>query len=280
MSSEINSSEPSNKQLADDIAEMRKDMLVYKSMVQYNHRELQQKYDDLYAKYNSNDIKQLDDKAYFREDIITLLREVNRKEDLIKVDIMPLPEDAFTFIMYRHSRLPGLTALLIFLLQMTTYFLAVSNNFLSRDESEFATTPIFDIPVGVTIVVHAGQGIAIFLIFIVNDGLWEASKQLLNGYNKDLGSHEITFNQWFISNLLRFLEGIGASMVLFLLIVQSSNIVELFKDFTVMTFILSLDDVVFQLAEMGVLGNHMKEATEVTQVEVHSQILRQSEKKN
>ena len=68
-------------------------------------------------------------------------------------------------------------------------------------------------------------------------------------------------------------------MVLFLLIVQSSNIVELFKDFTVMTFILSLDDVVFQLAEMGVLGNHMKEATEVTQVEVHSQILRQSEKK-
>lgn len=273
LASSVDVSEPSIKNLADQIADMRKDMFVYKSMVQYNHRELQQKCDDLYARYNSYSNEQLDDKANFREDIIALLSEVNRKDELVEVDIMSLPEDAFVFLMYKPFGLPAITAFLLFFIQMTTYFLAVSNNFILERESDFAQKPLLDIPVGVTKVVHAGQGIAIALIFIVNDGLWESSKQLLNGYNKDLGDHDIGFKQWLVSNLLRFMEGVGASMVLFFLIVQSDNIVELFKDFTAMTFISSLDNIVYQLAEMDVIGHRMKEATEISQIEVHIQTL-------
>ncbi len=267
----------SKKPIETEVAEMRKDMIVYKSMVQYNHRELQDKYQDLYAKYNANTKRVLDHYSSFREDIIALKSEVHRKTDLVDVDIMSLPEDAFSFLMYRPFGLPAIAALLVFVLQMTTYFLAVSNNFILERESDFARIPFLDIPLGVTNVVHAGQGIAIALIFLVNDGLWESSLQLLNGYNKDLEEHQIAYHQWFVSNLLRFTEGVGASIVLFFLIVQSDNIVELFKDFTAMTFISSLDNVVYQLAEMNVIGIRMKEATEICEIEVHTRKLEKSE---
>ena len=50
-----------------------------------------------------------------------------------------------------------------------------------------------NIPLGARAMVHASQAIAILLTFLVNDGLWESSVQLLNGYNHDLEEAGIKF---------------------------------------------------------------------------------------
>ena len=150
---------------------------------------------------------------------------------------------------------------MVFAIQTTSYLLAIFED-VQPTQNDFERNAPLNIPLGATRLVHAGQAIAILLTFLVNDGLWESTIQLLNGYNSDLKKAGVKYIWWLVSNILRFTEGLAATFVIFVLIVVSDDIVTLFKDFTAMTFISSMDDVVFVLAGMSVLGKALKEATE------------------
>ena len=91
---------------------------------------------------------------------------------------MELPEDDFAFIMYKPLGLAGITAWLVFSIQFSSYTLAIWDD-VFPPELPYKKVPPMSIPLGATRLVHAGQAIAILLTFLVNDGLWESTIQLL-----------------------------------------------------------------------------------------------------
>ena len=250
--------------LAEEVSELRKEVGFYKSMVHFNYSHLQSSFDALQQKNQDRDSYNRDKLSDLRAKVYSLFFDFYKKseiEDAEAATKMELPQDAFVFIMYKPLGLAGFTAWMVFFIQTMSYVLAVWED-IRPPENNFARNPVMNIPLGAPRLVHAGQAIAILLTFLVNDGLWESSIQLLNGYNSDLRDAGIKYIWWLVSNILRFTEGLAATFVIFILIVISDDIVTLFKDFTAMTFISSLDDVVFVLAGMSVLGKTLKEATE------------------
>ncbi len=107
-------------------------------------------------------------------------------------------------------------------------------------------TPVFsDTPRRNTTLVLIGQYTALVISFLVEDAIWESLLQCFIGFDDKLRNQGISFIWWLISNLMRFFEGMVSICVIFVLIVTSNDIVSLFKDFTAMTFISSLDNIFF-----------------------------------
>ena len=252
-----------NHSLSEEVNELRREVALYKSMVHLDHSSLKTRLDEITKQQQDHNFTSLNKISDIRSSVYSLIFEFYKKSEIVEEQLtMELPEDAYSFIMYKPWGLAGFTAWMVFTVQVVSYILAVIEEFSVQSTDGFARSPSLNLPLGATRLVHAGQAIAIFLIFLVNDGLWNSSVQLLNGYNDDLKNADIKFFWWLVSNVLRFAEGLAATAVIFVLIMLSDNIVTLFKDFTAMTFISSLDDVVFQLAKMAVLGRSLKHATE------------------
>lgn len=70
-------------------------------------------------------------------------------------------------------------------------------------------------------------------------------------------------NFWFLrlSCILRWLQGVLAIASVWLLVMSSETVIDIFLNFTAVNFISSLDDTAFTLAESGVFGPSMKEET-------------------
>lgn len=115
----------------------------------------------------------------------------------------------------------------------------------------------------VDLTLHAGQAIAIFLNLLVQEAIWESSQNLSNGSSTSLQQQDIQHKWWLILNLLRLIEGFFATFATFMLIIISDNLLDLFKYFTAITFISSFDNIVFDLADMGVIGNRMYESATI-----------------
>ena len=60
-------------------------------------------------------------------------------------------------------------------------------------------------------------------------------------------------------NVMKMIEGVVVLVVLFLLILQSSDIIELLKDFTVLMVVSEADNIVFHRADYGFLGQDLQE---------------------
>ena len=211
-----------------------------------------------------------------RKDLVALKDDIFAQSE--STEVLKLPEDTYTFIMFDPISRASAMAVIILCMQMTIYSLIISNSFIVESVDGAKNNRIINVPFGATRLVHTGQGIAIFLVFILSDGLWESCNGFLTGFNKDLEEHNITFHWWFFSNFMRLSEGIISSIVFFFIIVQSDNIVTLFKDFAAMTFISSLDNVAYTIVEMGVLGKTMKSATEREDIIIRACEVEQSDK--
>lgn len=171
-------------------------------------------------------------------------------------------KDSYSFIMVRPLSFAAFVGIMIFLIQVSSSVLAVSNQFLSSDKAPFKNKPFLIVPRGVDRAVHAGQGIALFLVILVQEGLWESALNLSNGYGRSMKEQGIIKGWWYIANILRFTEGLVATTVTFILIVESDDVVALFKDFTAITFVSSFDNIVYALAGMDVIGKYMKKTFE------------------
>ena len=172
---------------------------------------------------------------------------------------MECPADAFSFIMIEPCSTLALSAVVIFFIQIASFFLAIQKNFIiTVKDDEFAKSPPFDLPVGVGPSVHASQGITVFLIVLVQESLWEAVADLSNGYNDHLKDQNIKFIWWLLPSILRITGSFVALFVTFILVLVSANTVDLFKDFTAMLFVSSFDNILFALAKTNILGKHFK----------------------
>jgi len=131
-------------------------------------------------------------------------------------------------------------------------------------EDDFAAT--MNIPPRNDPVVRIGQFMAVVLaLFSQTDititlynlfQLWYGSK---SQWNKVIGEeHDTSFNLWlgriFVPNVLKISQGVIILIASIIIILQSSDIVELLKDFTALFVISSVDDIFFILSDHGYFG--------------------------
>lgn len=71
----------------------------------------------------------------------------------------------------------------------------------------------------------------------------------------------------FLPNFCTFLQGLLVLFISFVVIVQSDHVIDLFKDFSALTVISQLDDLVFFLARAEFIGRNLKsEAMKVEKI--------------
>ena len=183
-------------------------------------------------------------------------KEYELNDENTEIDII---EDAFTFIMINPFSLPAATSYLIYFIQIASYLLILSHHYTRvNDDSNFADMSSLELPKGVDEEVHAGQGIGILLIVIINDSLWEPIVDFHNVDTAHLETQGIKVIWWVISNLLRLTGGLLLTIVIFFLVIESDDVVELFKEFTAAIFISSFDNMLYSLAKLNILGTIMK----------------------
>ena len=218
-------------------------------------------------KHYAKEIEHLREDFYRLKDLV--LFEEKRGLDLENED-MDFAADAFSFIMIRPWSFQAYTAWFMFFLEVGAFFLSVEADlFESLRDTGFSKSPPLNLPVGVGPFVHASQGIALFLIVLVQESLWEAVADLSNGYNDHLKNQGIKYIWWLIPNILRASSSLVALFVTFILVLGSDNTVDLFKDFTAMLFVSSFDNILFVLAKMNILGINFKHAADKAEGVTH-----------
>ncbi len=119
------------------------------------------------------------------------------------------------------------------------------------------------IPVAVPWTVTASQYIACLVAVISADDLIQGmilmGKRIISSGNFPVDGELPPISwKWELSNMMRFVEGLLVIGVSFVFIVQSSTVIDLFLNFAGVTFVGSLDDICFLLAENGLLGQRAK----------------------
>ncbi len=129
----------------------------------------------------------------------------------------------------------------------------------------------FDVPFKVDNYVYVGQFLSIILCLGTQNDLLVAIRSFISlggGSNYDQvigeeGHRSCIF--WLVRiglpNLMKFMQGSLVTFVSFVIIIQSDDIIELLKDFTALMVISEVDDILFQLASHGYLGNELHQET-------------------
>ena len=202
-------------------------------------------------------------------------KELNDRVDDVnesdfKLKTQPLQEDLYSFIVVQPFSLGSLASILLFALQITVYFFSVSDAFEKDQDADVKQSTLLNVPRGVSLAIIIAQFIAIFLGVLVQDTLFTAISLVHNGFDKGVGkgsgesqnSINMDWKFWLLSNFMRLLENLIGTVIIFVLIVKSENVITLLKDFTTMTFISQLDDNIFKMAEMKFLGKQLKDLSD------------------
>jgi len=117
-------------------------------------------------------------------------------------------------------------------------------------------------PAGVNTAVLSAQIMAL-LIGVVSQNDIASAAELLVYKRKNLAKYlgKSPFHVLII-NLLHFLVGVGSLFIVFVIVVQSEEIVDLFANFAAMEFIANIDELFFTLANLSYFGNDLYEKTE------------------
>ncbi|KAK1738490.1 hypothetical protein QTG54_010520 [Skeletonema marinoi] len=182
---------------------------------------------------------------------------------MVDFTVRYLPEDTFSFIIYSHvcSRTFFL-AILVFSFQIAVYAL------LAYDITDL-TNEInpFKLPVNVEMPVRIAEAFAIVVAVTTQDDVQQALNLMRDGYDQDPANHssldqtfpEATKAKWILSIFLRAFEGLFGLALTFLLIMQSTTVLDLLLNFLAMEFVSQLDDGVFVLTRAGFFGRTLSE---------------------
>ena len=146
-------------------------------------------------------------------------------------------------------------ALLIFLLQ----FSAIALNL--YDLVYLGNTYSLNVPCRVNWQVSVSQVIclAITVLISMEDAVWsfinlvDRPKCFILLVEKEGRELDVSHWKWITSNLLRLIYFVLSLVVMFILILQSENVLNLYFNFAALTFINELDETAFLLAESGFL---------------------------
>ncbi len=134
-----------------------------------------------------------------------------------------------------------------------------------------ANSSVFDVPFKVTPFVTTGQILSIFLCLATQNDILIPIRNFVqlgrrSNWDEVIGeSGNRSRNLWWIRialpNIMKFLSGVLVTFISFVIIVQADNIIDLLKDFTALMVISEVDNILFQLASNGYLGDELSAAT-------------------
>jgi len=125
----------------------------------------------------------------------------------------------------------------------------------------------FKLPVNVEMPVRIAEAFAIVVAVTTQDDVQQALNLMRDGYDQDPANHssldqtfpEATKAKWILSIFLRAFEGLFGLALTFLLIMQSTTVLDLLLNFLAMEFVSQLDDGVFVLTRAGFFGRTLSE---------------------
>ena len=174
-----------------------------------------------------------------------------------------------------------ITGLSTFIIQFGLGLLIIDQS----NKAEFGTD--FNIPVRVDFVVIIGQFMSVIVALMIQTDILVSFRVIaLLWYKKGdnakwkkvIGEQNDSFSLWcyriFLPNILKILQGIVILITSFIIIIQSSDIVILLKDFTALFVISSVDNIIFMVADNGYLGVELSDKAN----EVKSKDLDETEK--
>lgn len=123
-----------------------------------------------------------------------------------------------------------------------------------------------NLPASVSWEVTVTQIIALLVLILTQNDLVEALNEFSEGYHAPsikAAFPDASYPKWLLAVFLQGFMGVVSVFVAFLLVVSSSDVVELLLNFTALEFVSMLDDVIFKLASMGYVGVQNFELSEL-----------------
>jgi ABC-type multidrug transport system fused ATPase/permease subunit len=179
-----------------------------------------------------------------------------------------LSNDTFSFIFISGLlSLPFLIAIIVVSFQMTAYSVLTANIIDKGGKNQYNFPPNVDYTVRVT------QVLAIIIAIVTQDDVKKVILILRDGYDADVfqGTFgpEATKFKWILSLVLRAAVGLFGLFVIFMLIMQSTTVLDLLLDFTATEFVSLLDDLIFLMLRVGYFGFSMMKAATLCETEYH-----------
>jgi len=157
-----------------------------------------------------------------------------------------------------------------------TLIVMISINLYEREIGD----PLFKPPTGISIQVFVGQIMALIIGVMAQNDITESIELLVYSPAELASDLKVSPLQVLIINLIHFSVGIGGLFIVFLVVVQSNDIVGLFADFAAMEFISHIDELFFHLASLSYVGRDLCIATEeLKNIKIPSSIQGRSAKK-
>lgn len=198
-------------------------------------------------------------------------------------DYKDLSQDTFSLmILAKPFSFQWLFGFLTFLLQICLLLMIVIDQY----SSSKGTTP-FDIPYKVDKLVHVGQFLALMLSLATQTDLvmsiltfmmlWTERRVYWTKLIKvpENASLWIWLTRIAFPIACEFLEGLFVLISTFVIVIQSSDIIDLFKDFAAMQLISEFDNMMFWLALHGYMGTSLSaSAKQARKIRVHDDVIK------
>lgn len=152
-------------------------------------------------------------------------------------------------------------ALITFLLQEGVLILIILEVFLNAPSYNH-----LNFPPHVDDMVRTAQGMALFVSLLTQDDVISAIDEVLDAkYEEKLKEKApgVSCAKFYFSLICRFLQGMTTTAVSFILVVQSSEVLELFLNFAAVSFVSTIDNAAFEFGRRGYITSGVQDVTKV-----------------
>lgn len=147
-------------------------------------------------------------------------------------------------------------AVFVFLFQLTVIALIL----VDLIDATNTSNPL-QIPPGVVTKVRIAQCLALILSVATQPGFLTSLVFLINGYNEEVleSMPSATIGKWLFAGCCQFIAGISFHGALFILLMQSTEVISLFLNFAALQFVADIDIVGFKMAKYGYMSNYIQD---------------------
>lgn len=149
-------------------------------------------------------------------------------------------------------------AVFVFLFQLTIIALILAD----LVDATNTNNPL-QIPPGVVTEVRIAQCLALILSVATQQDILTSLVFLINGYNEDVleSLPSATLGKWLLAGCCHFIAGISLHGALFILLMQSTEVISLFLNFAALQSVAEIDNIGFKMAKYGFVSNYIQDET-------------------
>lgn len=180
-----------------------------------------------------------------------------QEEEEDEEELYEFPESTFTFLITENVFSVGFaTAILTQILSLTCLFLAFKNQV-----SAGSLGNELGLAAEVSTEVHLTRFIAILLAILNESEVPQALEIVGKAFQQKASAKDrISFKRIVFSSCMRFLLGYIFLCSVFVVIVQVTDVLSMFMNILALSFVESIDDIIYELAKRGFLGRPLMRA--------------------